>query len=90
MLKVFWTYIASKRKIEEINFFDWLSNVKNQDLVNGSEHLQNVIPLIKIAFYFKKSQKNCQWLGSSRPDFQSLRWLGGRPQTPVCDTFELH
>ena len=23
-----WTLIASKRKIEHLNFFDWLSNVK--------------------------------------------------------------
>ena len=27
--KRFWTLIASKRRIEQLNFFDWLSHVKN-------------------------------------------------------------
>ena len=41
--KVFWTLIASKRKIEQLNFFDWFSNVKNLVLSNGCEHVRNVI-----------------------------------------------
>ena len=36
--------IASKRKIEQCNFSNWLSNVKNLVLLNnGSEHVRNVI-----------------------------------------------
>ena len=36
--------IASKRRIEQFDFFDWLSNVENLELSNGSaEHLRNVI-----------------------------------------------
>ena len=38
-----WTLIAIKRRIEQLNFFDWLSNVKNLVLSNGSEHVRNVI-----------------------------------------------
>ena len=43
MLNVFWTKVASKRGIKQLNFFNWLSNVKNLVLSNGSEHVQNVI-----------------------------------------------
>ena len=35
--------IASKRKIEQCNFSNWLSNAKNLVLSNGSEHVRNVI-----------------------------------------------
>ena len=37
------TLNASKSRIEQLNFFDWLSNVKNLALLNGCEHVQNVI-----------------------------------------------
>ena len=40
---VFWNLIASKRRIEQLNFFDWLSNVKNLVLPNGCKHVRNVI-----------------------------------------------
>ena len=43
MLNVFWTQIASKRRIKQFDFFSWLSNVKNLVLSNGSEYLRNVI-----------------------------------------------
>ena len=43
ILNVFWTLIASTRRIEQLNYFDWLSNVKNLVLSNGFEHVQNVI-----------------------------------------------
>ena len=43
ILNVFWNLIASKRRIEQLKFFDWLSNVKNLVLSNGCEHVQNVI-----------------------------------------------
>ena len=42
-LYVFWTLIASKRRIEQLNFFHWPLNVKNLVLLNGCEHVQNVI-----------------------------------------------
>ena len=35
--------VASKRRIEQLNVFDWLSNVKNLVLLNGCEHVRNVI-----------------------------------------------
>ena len=38
-----WTLNASKSRIKQLNFFDWLSNVKNLVLSNGCEHVQNVI-----------------------------------------------
>ena len=41
--KVFYTLIASKRRIEQLNFFDWLPNVKNLVFSNGSKHVHNVI-----------------------------------------------
>ena len=43
ILNVFWNLIASKRMIEQLKFFDWVSNVKNFVLSNGCEHVQNVI-----------------------------------------------
>ena len=43
ILNVFWTYIASKTKIKQFNFFNWLSNAKNLVLSNGSEYVRNVI-----------------------------------------------
>ena len=43
ILNVFWNLIASKRRIEQLKFFDWLSNVKNLVLSNGYEHVENVI-----------------------------------------------
>ena len=39
ILNVFRTYIANKKKTEQINFFNWLSNVKNLVLSNGSEYV---------------------------------------------------
>ena len=43
ILNVFWTKIASKRRTKQFNFFNWLSNVKNLVLSNGSEYVRNVI-----------------------------------------------
>ena len=43
ILNVFWSLIASERRIEQLKFFDWLSDVKNLVLSNGSEHVRNVI-----------------------------------------------
>ena len=41
--KCVWTLIASKRRIELLNFFDWLLNVKNLVLLKGCEQVRNVI-----------------------------------------------
>ena len=35
--------IATKRRIKQFNFLNWLLNVKNRVLSNGSEHVRNVI-----------------------------------------------
>ena len=43
ILIVFWTLIASKKRIEQLNYFDWLSNIKNLVYSNGFEHVRNVI-----------------------------------------------
>ena len=43
ILNVFWNLIASKRRIEQSKFFNWLSNVKNFVLLNGCKHVRNVI-----------------------------------------------
>ena len=69
---MFWTLIASERRIEQLHFLDWFSNVKNLVLSNGCEHVQNVIQWDKTSFFFQKLTKIAQWLGAS----------------PVCDTFE--
>ena len=42
-LNVFWTLIASKKRIEQLIILDWLSNVKNLVLSNAFEHVRNVI-----------------------------------------------
>ena len=79
VLSVFWTKIASKRRIEQLNFFDWLSNVKNLVRSNGSEHVRNVIQWDKNSFFFQKLTKIAQRQGALPP----------RPhKAPVCDTFE--
>ena len=41
--KRFWTLIASKKRIEQLNVFDWLSNVKNLVFSNGCELVRSVI-----------------------------------------------
>ena len=35
--------IATKRRIKQFNSFNWLLNVKNLVLLNGSKHVRNVI-----------------------------------------------
>ena len=41
--KRLWTYIASKKRIEQSNVFSWLSKVKNLVLSNAFEYVQKVI-----------------------------------------------
>ena len=43
ILNVVWTLIASKKRIEQLNCFDWLSNLKSLVFSNGCEHVRNVI-----------------------------------------------
>ena len=58
------------------NIFNWLSNVKNLELSNGSEYVRNVMQRYQNSFFFKQFWKIAQRLGAPPPD-------------PVCDTFEL-
>ena len=66
-----WTLIASKRRIEQLNFFDWHSNVKNLVLSNGCEHVRNVIQWDQNSPFFQKRTKIALRLGVS-------------PQTPIA------
>ena len=47
-----------KRRVEQLNFFDWLSNVKNLVLSNGCELVRNVIQRDLNSFFSKKLQKS--------------------------------
>ena len=58
ILNVFWTLIASKRRIEQLNYFDWLSNDKNLVLSNGFDHVRNVIQWDLNRFFSKILQKS--------------------------------
>ena len=71
-----------KRRIEQLNFFDWLWNAKNLVLWNGSELVRNVIQWDFNSFFFQKLTKIAQRLGALPPDPMTT---GG---TPVCDMFE--
>ena len=42
---------SNKRKIQLLNFFNWLSNVKNLVLWNGSEYVGNVIQWCENSFF---------------------------------------
>ena len=44
-LNVFWRLCISKGKIHQFDFLNWLSNLKNLVLSNGSENLRNVIQM---------------------------------------------
>ena len=55
-----------KRRIEQLNFFDWLGNVKNLVLLNGSELVRNVIQWDLNSFFFQKLTKIAQRLGAFR------------------------
>ena len=68
-----------KKRIEQLNFFDWLWNVKNLVLWNGSELVRNVIQWDLNSFFFQKLTKI--------PPIAIGGW-GLCPQTPVSDTFE--
>ena len=50
ILKVFWTWP------EERDFFNWLSNIKNFVLSNGSENVRNVIRIALNSHFFPKNR----------------------------------
>ena len=77
-----------KRRIEQLNFFDWLSNVKNLVLSNGCELVRNVIQLDLNSFFSKNLQTSPSGWGLSPQTPIATGGWGLRPQTPVCDTFE--
>ena len=57
-MNVFWDLIASKRRIEQINFFDWLRNVKNLVLWNRYKLVRSLIQWDLNSFFFPKTQKS--------------------------------
>ena len=71
-----------KKRIEQLNFFDWLWNVKNLVVWNGSELVRNVIQWDLNSFFFQKLTKIAQRLGALPPDPHSHRRLGALPPDP--------
>ena len=71
-----------KRRIEQLIFFDWLSNVKNLLLSNGCELVRNMIQRDLKSFFFQKLTKIAQRLGALPPDPHSHRRLGAPPPDP--------
>ena len=77
------------RRIEQINFFNLLGNVKNLVLSNGCEHVRNVIQWDLNSFFFPKTHKNRPAAGGFAPKPSiATAGRGLRPQTPICKTFE--
>ena len=56
-----------KKKIEQLNFFDWLWNVKNLVVWNGCELVRNVIQWDLNSFFFSKTYKNRPAAGGFAP-----------------------
>ena len=77
-----------KKRIKQLNFFDWLWNVKNLVLWNGSELVRNAIQWDLNSFFFQKLTKIAQQLGALPQTPIATGGWGLCPQTPVCDTFE--
>ena len=71
-----------KKRIEQLNFFDWLWNVKNLVVWNGFELVRNVIQWDLHSFFFQKLTKIAQRLGALPPDPHSHRRLGVLPPDP--------
>ena len=77
-----------KKRIEQLNFFDWLWNVKNLVLSNGSELVRNVIQWDLNSFFSKNLQKSPSGWGLCPQTPIAIGGWGLCPQTPVSDTFE--
>ena len=56
-----------KKRIEQLNFFDWLWNVKNLVFWNGFELVRNVIQWDLKSFFFPKTYKNRPAAGGFAP-----------------------
>ena len=74
-----------KKRIEQLNFFDWLWNVKNLVLWNGFELVRNVIQWDLNSFFFQKLTKIAQRCPQAPI---AVGGWGLCPQTAVSDTFE--
>ena len=46
ILNGFWTWFVSKGKNHQFDFFNWLSNLKNLVILNGSKNLQNMFQMV--------------------------------------------
>ena len=73
--------------MEQVNFFNLLSNVKNFVHSNGFEHLRNVIQWHYNSFFLQKVAKTCPAARALSPDPHSLQQLGippPRPPSVIC------
>ena len=77
-----------KKRIEQLNYFFRLWNVKNLVLWNGSELVRNVIQLDLNSFFSKNLQKSPSGWGLCPQTPIAIGGWGLCPQTPVSDTFE--
>ena len=48
---------CNQKRTEQFNFFNWLLNVKNLVLSNGSERVRNVIQCYYNSFFSKNYEK---------------------------------
>ena len=82
ILNVFWTYIASKKRSEQFNFYNWLSNVKISFFQMALNTCEMWPSGVKIAFFPKNYKKLfCGWGFRPQTPIASCG-LGLRPQTP--------
>ena len=77
-----------KKRIEQLNFFDWHWNVKNLVLWNGSELVRNVIQWDLNSFFSKNLQKSPSGWELCPQTPVAIGGWGLCPQTSVSDTFE--
>ena len=67
----FLKWIVTKRRTEQFNFFNWLSNLKNLVFSIGTKNVQNVIFMALKVLFFPKISKKLPILpaaGTSPPD----------------------
>ena len=67
ILNVFWTLIASKKRIEQSDFFDWLSNIKNLIVFKWLRTLAKCDPMGLKQLFFPKTYKNRPVAGGFAP-----------------------
>ena len=67
ILSMFRTWPVGKERTEQINFFNWLSNLKKLVLSNGFKNVRNVIQTaLKQNFVSKFAQRLGAWPASVR------------------------